>query len=93
MPTDDEPKREPVVVENPHTSIAWSIISVFLFWPLGIISFIYYFKSDQAWSMGNQSVAERNGRDSIRFAKYSVWALVICIVLGVSFPFFLISLL
>lgn len=93
MPADGQPYQNTIVAENPHTSIAWCIISVLLFWPLGVIAFIYYFKSDNCWQRGDQAGAERNGRDSIRFAKYSVWFLIITVLLGISIPFCVLAIL
>ena len=93
MAGDGQPQQSAISVENPHTSIAWCIISVLLFWPLGVIAFIYYFKSDNCWEKGDQAGAERNGRASLRFAKYSVWFLIITILLGISIPFCILSFL
>lgn len=72
MPTDSTTQRPIITTENPHNSIAWCIIATILFWPLGIVAFIYYFKSDSCWQAGNQSGAELYGRNSIRFAKLSI---------------------
>ena len=58
--------------ENPYNSIVWCIISVLLFWPLGVAAIIYYFKSDSCWQVGNQQGAELYGRRSISFAKWSI---------------------
>ena len=84
MPVDGGAQQAPVVGDNPHTSLVWCIVAVFLFWPLSLVSFYYYFKSYDCWLKRDQAGAERNGYESIRFAKYSVWAFVISLVLGFS---------
>lgn len=92
MPTDGAAQQRVNLGENPHISIVWCVLSVLFFWPLGIVAFIYYFKSDNSWHVGNQQAAELYGRNSIRFAKLSVWLFVIAIVLGMCVPFCVLGL-
>lgn len=61
---------------NPYNSIGWSIVSLLLFWPCGIASLIYYFKSDNRWQAGDGATAEQYGRSSVRWAKASLWILL-----------------
>lgn len=68
---------------NPYNSIAWSIVSLILFWPCGIVSLIYYLQSDSRWCNCDIAGAETNGATSIRWAKASVWIAVISFVLAV----------
>ena len=65
---------------NPYNSIAWSIVSLFFFWPCGIVSLIYYLKSDSSWCNGDYVGAQTNGATSIRWAKATVWIMVLFII-------------
>lgn len=93
MPAEGSTQQRANLGENPYTSLAWCIISLLFFWPLGIVAFIYYFKSDNCWNVGNQAGAEQYGKQSIRFARLTVWLFVITIVLGMCVPFCIVSMM
>lgn len=66
---------------NPYTSLVWSIVSLVLFWPCGVVSLVYYFKSDTSWQSGDQFYAEQYGKNSITWAKVPLWIMLGCIAL------------
>jgi hypothetical protein len=45
---------------RPYNYLAWSIVSIFLFWPLGIAAIINATKVDPAWQMGNAAMAQEH---------------------------------
>lgn len=69
---------------NPYTNITPSIIALILFWPLGVVSFIFYFLSFSCWYNGNEDGAKSYGTTSIRCARVGIW---------IAIAFFIIALL
>jgi hypothetical protein len=65
---------------NPYNSIVWSIVALFIFWPCGLVSLIYYLKSDSSWCSGDAVGAQTTGATSIRWAKSTVCIIVISVV-------------
>ena len=59
--------------ENPYNSLAYVIIAIILFWPLGLISLYYHVKSDDRWSAGDVKGAELYGGNSRRFANIAIY--------------------
>ena len=45
---------------KPNNYLAWSIVSIFLFWPLGIAAIINATKVDPAWQIGNAATAQEH---------------------------------
>ena len=70
---------------NPYNSLFMSVVTLILFWPCGLVSLIYYFKSDRCWEMGNEEGAKSYGKSSMR------WALSIFIILILLFFLVVIS--
>lgn len=66
---------------NPYTSLVWSIVALVLFWPAGVVSLVYYFKSDTSWEGGNIFYAEHYGKTSVTWAKVPVWIMLGCFAL------------
>lgn len=66
---------------NPYTSLVWSIVALVLFWPAGVVSLVYYFKSDTSWEDGNIFYAEHYGKTSVTWAKVPVWIMLGCFAL------------
>ena len=79
--------------ENPYNSLAYVIIAIILFWPLGLVSLYYHIKSDDKWSAGNRASAELYGNNARRFAKYSIYAVILFLVLGLCLPMALFCVL
>ena len=72
--------------ENPYNSLAYVILAIILFWPFGLVSLYYHIKSDDKWAMGNRALAEIYGSNARRFAKYSIYAVLLLLLLGVCIP-------
>jgi predicted secreted protein len=53
---------------KPNNYLAWSIISIFLFWPLGIAAIINATKVDPAWQMGNAAMAQEHSNKAKMFS-------------------------
>jgi hypothetical protein len=53
---------------KPNNYLAWSIISIFLFWPLGIAAIINATKVDPAWQMGNAPMAQEQSNKAKKFS-------------------------
>ena len=53
---------------KPNNYLAWSIISIFLFWPTGIPAIINATKVDPAWQMGNAAMAQEHSSKAKRFS-------------------------
>ena len=64
-------------IGNPYNSIGWIVVAFFLCWPLAIVALIYYFKSDQEWSNGNEAGARYLGELSVKWSRASLWFLAI----------------
>ena len=47
---------------------AWSIVSIFLFWPTGIPAIINATKVDPAWQMGNAAMAQEHSNKAKMFS-------------------------
>ena len=88
---DSSPKMERG--ENPYNSLAYVILAIILFWPLGLVSLYYHIKSDDKWAVGNRAVAELYGNNARRFAKYSIYAVILFLILGLFVPMTLICVL
>ena len=53
---------------KPNNYLAWSIISIFLFWPTGIPAIINATKVDPAWQMGNAAMAQEHSSKAKKFS-------------------------
>jgi hypothetical protein len=53
---------------KPSNYLAWSIVSVILFWPLGIAAIINATKVDPAWQMGNAAIAQEHSNKAKNFS-------------------------
>jgi len=53
---------------KPNDYLAWSIVSIFLFWPLGIAAIINATKVDPAWQMGNAAMAQEHSKKAKMFS-------------------------
>jgi predicted secreted protein len=53
---------------KPNDYLAWSIVSIFLFWPLGIAAIINATKVDPAWQMGNAAMAQEHSNKAKMFS-------------------------
>jgi hypothetical protein len=53
---------------KPSDYLAWSIVSIFLFWPLGIAAIINATKVDPAWQMGNAAMAQEHSSKAKMFS-------------------------
>jgi Interferon-induced transmembrane protein len=53
---------------KPYNYLAWSIVSIFLFWPLGIAAIINATKVDPAWQMGNAAMAQEHSNKAKMFS-------------------------
>jgi hypothetical protein len=53
---------------KPNNYLAWSIVSIFLFWPLGIPAIINATKVDPAWQMGNAAMAQEHSNKAKMFS-------------------------
>jgi predicted secreted protein len=53
---------------KPNNYLAWSIVSIFLFWPLGIAAIINATKVDPAWQMGNAAMAQEHSNKAKMFS-------------------------
>lgn len=75
---------------NPYSSLLYPILAVIFGWPFAIASFIYYFKSEQAWSNGDKDAAKSYADSSrtwgmipvyISLALLIIWAIwTICVI-------------
>lgn len=78
-------------VPNPYTSLVWAIFALVFFWPCGVVSLVYYFKSDTCWQNGDIFYAEHYGKTSTTWAKVPVWIMLgviallfICLIITVA---------
>jgi Interferon-induced transmembrane protein len=77
---------------KPNNYLAWSIVSIILFWPLGIVAIINATKVDPAWQMGNAAMAQEHSNKAKMFSMIAtiigavgfVISLIIGWMLGVS---------
>ena len=53
---------------KPNNYLAWSIISIILFWPLGIAAIINATKVDPTWQMGNAAMAQEHSNKAKMFS-------------------------
>jgi hypothetical protein len=53
---------------KPNNYLAWSIISIFLFWPTGIPAIVNATKVDPAWQMGNAAMAQEHSNKAKMFS-------------------------
>jgi predicted secreted protein len=53
---------------KPNNYLAWSIVSIILFWPLGIAAIINATKVDPAWQMGNAAMAQEHSNKAKMFS-------------------------
>jgi hypothetical protein len=53
---------------KPNDYLAWSIVSIILFWPLGIAAIINATKVDPAWQMGNAAMAQEHSNEAKMFS-------------------------
>jgi len=53
---------------KPNNYLAWSIVSIILFWPLGIAAIINATKVDPAWQMGNAAMAREHSNKAKMFS-------------------------
>jgi Interferon-induced transmembrane protein len=72
---------------KPSNYLAWSVVSIFLFWPLGIAAIINATKVDPAWRMGNAAMAQENSNKAKMFSMIAtiigtVWFFILFIIDG-----------
>ena len=53
---------------KPNNYLAWSIVSIILFLPLGIAAIINATKVDPAWQMGNAAMAQEHSNKAKMFS-------------------------
>ena len=53
---------------KPYNFLAWSIVSIILFWPLGIAAITNATKVDPAWQMGNAAMAQEHSNKAKMFS-------------------------
>jgi hypothetical protein len=53
---------------KPNNYLAWSIVSIILFWPLGIAAIINATKVDPAWQMGNAAMVQEHSNKAKKFS-------------------------
>jgi hypothetical protein len=53
---------------KPNDYLAWSIVSIFLFWPLGIAAIINATKVNPAWQMGSAATAQEHSNKAKMFS-------------------------
>jgi Interferon-induced transmembrane protein len=74
---------------KPNDHLAWSIVSIFLFWPLGIAAIINATKVDPAWQMGNAAMAQEHSNKAKMFSMIATIigaiGFVISLILGWMF--------
>jgi hypothetical protein len=74
---------------KPNNYLAWSIVSIILFWPLGIGAITNATKVDPAWQMGNAAMAQEHSNKAKMFSMIAtiigaVWS-VISFIIGWRF--------
>jgi Domain of unknown function (DUF4328)/Interferon-induced transmembrane protein len=74
---------------KPNNYLAWSIVSIILFWPLGIAAIINATKVDPAWQIGNAAMAQEHSNKAKMFSMIAtiigaVW-FVISFIIGWRF--------
>ena len=53
---------------KPNNYLAWSIVSIILFWPTGIAAIINATKVDPAWQLGNAAMAQEHSNKARKFS-------------------------
>jgi predicted secreted protein len=66
---------------KPNNYLAWSIVSIILFWPLGIAAIINATKVDPAWQMGNAAMAQEHSNKAKRFSMIATIIGAVCFVI------------
>ena len=71
---------------KPNNYLAWSIVSIFLFWPLGIAAIINATKVDPAWQMGNAAMAQEHSNKARKFSMIAtIIGAVGFVIIGIYF--------
>ena len=68
---------------KPYNYLAWSILSIFLFWPTGIPAIINATKVDPAWQMGNAPMAQEYSNKAKKFSMIGTIIGAVCFVIWV----------
>ena len=66
---------------KPNNYLAWSVVSIILFWPLGIAAIINATKVDPAWQMGNAAMAQEHSNKAKRFSMIATIIGAVCFVI------------
>ena len=66
---------------KPNSYLAWSIVSIFLFWPLGIGAIRNATKVDPAWQMGNAALAQEHSNKAELFSMIATISAAVCFVI------------
>ena len=73
---------------NPYNSLGWAAVA-FLICPLfGIISIIYYFKSEMAWNHDDEMTAARHGRNARNWGKVPLYIILALFALSMIIALF-----
>jgi len=67
---------------KPNNYLAWSIISIFLFWPLGFAAINNATKVDPAWQMGNAAMAQEHCNKAKMFSMIATIIGAVCFVIS-----------
>jgi hypothetical protein len=71
---------------KPNNYLAWSILSIFLYWPLGIVAIINATKVDPAWQMGNAAMAQEHSNKAKKFSMIAtIIGAVGFVIIGIYF--------
>ena len=71
---------------KPNNYLAWSILSIFLYWPLGIVAIINATKVDPAWQMGNAAMAQEHSNKARKFSMIAtIIGAVGFVIIGIYF--------
>ena len=71
---------------KPNNYLPWSILSIFLYWPLGIVAIINATKVDPAWQMGNAAMAQEHSNKARKFSMIAtIIGAVGFVIIGIYF--------
>ena len=71
---------------KPNNYLAWSILSIFLYWPLGIVAIINATKVDPAWQMGHAAMAQEHSNKARKFSMIAtIIGAVGFVIIGIYF--------
>ncbi len=66
---------------RPKTYLTSAVISLFLFWPFGIVALVYAMRVDGAWESGRPTDARRYSREASRWTNFALIVFVLGVVL------------